>query len=429
MPPLRFAHLADLHLDAPFHGISSLPAPIEAEVREASLRAWDNAVQACLAAEVAFVLIAGDVYEQEEAGLRAQLRFLRGLERLCAAGIPTLIVHGNHDPQGGRWRAIRAWPPGVTVFGHQGVATVPVQRDGEIVALVHGMSYPERHVTENLAQRFHRDPAHPGAYQIGLLHASLGEHPEHGRYAPCSLDDLRATGLDYWALGHVHTRQVPSAAFPAAVYPGNIQARHPGEEGPRGFYLVEAGSGTPPGLTFQQADEWRFATFRLDLGHQDPPPATLDGLVSLLTAAADQRRGEQGLIARAELLGSTPLHPDLNRPGAAAELLRHLREEAASATTRLWWDELRVRTHPPLDRAARLQAGDFLADLLRWSEGHAAEAQNRVRALLQEIRGRQDLAAIASELDWIALEGAADQLWREAEQLAFDLLEERGAAP
>ena len=420
MPALRFAHLADLHLDTPFHGIGAVDAAIQTSLAEASLQAWDRAVDACLQQRLDFVLIAGDVYDQEEAGVRAQLRFLRGLQRLSGAGIPVFVVHGNHDPQGGRWPAIREWPAGVTVFGHDRVEVVPVQRDGQVLALVHGMSYPVRHVTENLALRFRRSDA--PVYQIGLLHASVGDHPEHGVYAPCGLDDLRGSGLDYWALGHVHTRQTICAEAPAVVYPGNLQARHPGEQGPRGFHLVEAEPGRAPRLTFQPCDLWRFATLPLDLGRE--PLTSVDQVAAHLVQAALDKQGDRGLIARAEIAGATPLHADLNRGGVRDELLRDLREQAQGAED-LWWDDLTIRTRPLQDRAKRLEAADFVGDLLRGSEARRPDAPARVAALLAELRTTGDLGALRQELDWDAIEAAAGDLAQQAEQLAWDLLEER----
>ena len=418
--PLRFAHLADLHLDSPFRGVGALGGRLQTALTEASLQAWDRAVDICLAEGVDFVLLAGDVYEQAEAGVRAQLRFLRGLERLSAAGVPVFVVHGNHDPQGGRWPAVRAWPDGVTVFGSSAVETVPVERGGRVLALVHGLSYPERHVTENLALRFRRleDPV----YQVGLLHASVGDHPEHGRYAPCSLDDLRRSGLDYWALGHVHTREVLSAAFPCAAYPGNLQARHPGEEGPHGFFLVEVDGAGPPRLEFRAADLWRFATLRFDLGRD--PASSVDEVLSRLQGTAEASRDGRGLIARAELSGATALHPELRRAGAAEDLLRILREEAPEE---IGWDALEVRTRPEQDRAARMAAGDFVADLLRGGEAGRAGAGERLAALIGELRSRAEFAALREVVDWEALGGDAERLWREAEQLAVDLLEARAA--
>ncbi len=421
MAVLRFAHLADLHLDTPFQGIGTVDPEIQSSLAEASLEAWDRAVDVCVQQGLDFVLIAGDVYEQDEAGVRAQLRFLRGLERLSAVGIPVFVVHGNHDPQGGRWSAIREWPVGVTVFGHQSVGVVPVRRRGQVLAQVHGISYPVRHVHENLALRFRRldEPV----YQIGLLHASVGEHPGHGRYAPCALTDLRQGGLDYWALGHVHARQIVNPDFPAVVYPGNLQARHPGEQGPRGFYLVEAEAGRAPRLTFQACDLWRFATLVLDLGRLSLD--SVDQVVSHLVRVAQDEKGDRGLIASARVTGTTPLHADLNRVGLRDELLRDLRDQAQGAGD-LWWDELTIRTQPTRDRAKRMEAADFGGDLLRWSAAHSAEAPARVAALLAELQVNADLLAVRREIDWHGIEGAADELWREAEQMALDLLEQRG---
>src|SRR6185295_14630172 len=120
------------------------------------------------------------------------------LERLAERGIPTFIAHGNHDPLEG-WSAIRVWPSGVTVFGSGGVWTAPVEREGMRLATVYGVSYERPDVSENLARLFHRGPE-PGLH-VAVLHCNVGGVQEHAPYSPCSLDDLRAAEMDYWALG------------------------------------------------------------------------------------------------------------------------------------------------------------------------------------------------------------------------------------
>ena len=104
----RFIHAADLHLDTPFQGVARVSEEIAALLRDASLDAFDRVVQAAVDHQVAFVLFAGDIYDGEQRGVRAQLRFLRGLERLARHNIKVFIVHGNHDPLGG-WSAVREW--------------------------------------------------------------------------------------------------------------------------------------------------------------------------------------------------------------------------------------------------------------------------------------------------------------------------------
>ena len=107
----------------------------------------------CIQHDAGFLLLSGDIYDEADRGIRAQLRFLRGLERLSDHGVQVFVVHGNHDPSGGAWSAVSSWPAGVKVFGHDDVEVVPVERDGRRIAVVYGISYAERHVTENLPVR------------------------------------------------------------------------------------------------------------------------------------------------------------------------------------------------------------------------------------------------------------------------------------
>lgn len=410
----KFAHLADLHLDTPFVGLRSYQPDLATTLRDASLAAWDDAVAACLAAEVDFVVVAGDVYESDEAGVRAQLRFRDGLARLAAAGVPSFVVHGNHDPRGGKWSAVERWPDGVTVFGHDDVASVPVVRGGETLALVHGISYPEPHVSENLARRFRRDPA-MRCYQVGLLHANVDGRGGHENYAPASLADLRGAELDYWALGHVHTREVLLESGPTVVYPGNLQARHALEQGPRGFYLVEVADGAAS-LEFVEVGRVRFEQVTIDIaGLPD-----LDAVYASLTAAAEADRGTAtNSVLRARIRGAGPSHAAL-RSSQPEEHLKYLRDLAPAG---VWWDDLQLDTRPPLDRSARLEAGDFVADLLRRSDAGRSNAALSIAALVAELEAHPHLRPAARHLDLRAFVADATALWDEAETTAYDLIE------
>ena len=98
MNAFRFVHTADLHLDSPFLGIQEVNEHVAGELREATFRTFDRIVELCLKRHVDFLLIAGDIYDSRDRSLRAQLRLRDGLRPLSEAGIPTFIVHGNHDP-------------------------------------------------------------------------------------------------------------------------------------------------------------------------------------------------------------------------------------------------------------------------------------------------------------------------------------------
>src|SRR6478672_7542537 len=154
-PKFRFVHAADLHLDTPFAAIGRVAPEIAGRLRDASLEAYDALTRLAIEREAAFVVFAGDIYDCADRGVRAQLRFLRGVERLGEKRIPVFVAHGNHDPLDG-WSAIRRAPANLTVFGAGTVETHPVTRDGELLAHVCGVSYARRDVSENLALGFRR---------------------------------------------------------------------------------------------------------------------------------------------------------------------------------------------------------------------------------------------------------------------------------
>src|SRR5659263_433463 len=87
-----FIHAADLHLDTPFEGVAGMSGDVAERLRDASLEAFDGVVRLAVDRRAVFVLLAGDLYDGAERGVRAQLRFLRGLEVLSAAGIPVFVV-------------------------------------------------------------------------------------------------------------------------------------------------------------------------------------------------------------------------------------------------------------------------------------------------------------------------------------------------
>ena len=56
------------------------------------------------------------------------------------------------------------------------------------------------------------------------------------------MDRLSDKGYDYWALGHVHHREIVRE-LPWIVFPGNTQGRHARETGAKGCMVIEAEPG------------------------------------------------------------------------------------------------------------------------------------------------------------------------------------------
>ncbi len=419
MKPYRFIHAADLHLDTPFRGIGRVAPAVAKVLREASLDAWDHLVRLTIEREAVFLLLAGDIYDGPERGIRAQLRFRRGLEQLAERGIKVFIVHGNHDPLDG-WSAIRDWPDGVTVFGSTSVESVTVERDGQPLAIVHGISYAKPDTTDNLTLRFSRGSGE--GLQIGLLHCNVGDDGEHASYSPCTIDDLRGAGMDYWALGHVHRSKVLSSADPLIVYAGCLQGRstHPAERGPKGALVLEADDVGVQTIHFEPLDRVRFLDLEVDVTTVDDIPGLHRELVRRGAETRAKHEG-RGLVMRVILRGRSEVHRDLLRPGSAQGLLNELRREADGDLPFVWWSGIQDHSGLAHDLEAIRARGDFSAELLRMADVLKQDEDRRSEWLYDELEPLRR----GSLQRWLD-PSADDEITsiERAERLALDVLEE-----
>lgn len=418
MSRFTFVHAADLHLDTPFEDVGRVTEPIAASLRDASLHAWERLVDLVLQRDAAFLLLAGDLYDGTERGIRAQLRLRRGLERLAERGVQVFVVYGNHDPLSG-WSAVSSWPTGVTLFGSSAVASVPALRAGRLLAMVHGVSYARTDCGENLALRFRRGPE-PGLH-VGLLHANAGGQPGHAPYAPCTLGDLRAGAMDYWALGHVHRRAYLSEGAPWVVYPGNLQSRRraPGELGPKGAVVVEAEADRVLGVEFVGLDSVRFLDVEVDVS-KSADLAALRGLLAARAEELQQAHSGCGLLLTAVLSGRRAASLPASRPEWSEELLDDLRRAEAGRAPFVWWTAIEDLSSPEVDPAPLLQRDDLIGAVLRYARDLAEDPVRRARFLDQ--RCDPLVRKWAAELDPTELEAVL----HEGRDLAFELLRRAG---
>ncbi len=380
MTAFRFIHCSDLHIDSPFKGLTSQVPSLAERLRESTFRAFHNIVKLALEEKVDAVLIAGDIFDGEDRSLQAQLKFHRGLLELSRAGIPSFIVHGNHDPSNS-WSHTLDWPESTHIFPGNKVERFPVIREGETLAWIYGISYPQKEVNENLASQFKKDQEQ--GFAIGLLHANVGQHPGHDNYAPCSLQDLISKDFDYWALGHVHDFKILRENNPCIVYSGNTQARHLKETGPKGCCLVTLNSNAPANIRFVTTDVVSYRTAKVDVSGLSSINEVLQAVQSQVEELTQESLTREGLVARLILTGRTTIHNELQNPGAAKTLTEEINTFFEGHSPWIIVD-LSTQTSGIYDLESLKEGKDFIADLLNLYE-EDKELENKIRDAMKPV--------------------------------------------
>ena len=328
-----FIHAADIHLDSPLAGLAAKDETFSQMVRGATRRAFANVVDLAIAEGASFVVIAGDLYDGTWKDHSTGQFAVAQLARLSRAGIRAFIVFGNHDAESRVTRHL-AMPDGVYSFSNRKCETIDVP---ELGVAIHGRSYKDAATLDNIAATY--CPPTRGRLNLAILHTALEGHDGHARYAPCSVDELRAAGHDYWALGHVHEASIRSTG-PHIVFPGNTQGRHVRETGAKGAMVVKVEDGMVRSVEPRACDEVRWARATLDAGSARDMTELLSG-VSEVLARSRAGAGDRPTATRLEVTAAGPLRDRLlaDPDWFASEV----RGQASTVSDALWLEKIRIR--------------------------------------------------------------------------------------
>ena len=373
--PATILHAADLHLGAPLDALGArVPAAVAEHLRSRSREAFDNLVNVAIERQVDAVVLAGDVYDGADREVASQFRLAKGLGRLSEAGIRVFIAHGNHDPLLADMRLAKDLPAGVTVFGTNAPEVHELATRAGHTLHVAGVSFAKTAEQRNLAQMFHSLDT-PVLSTIGVLHTNVGGNTGHDPYAPCTPADLQAAPVAYWALGHIHLRQVESMGLGRYwAYPGNLQGRStkPAECGAKGALLVgfDASGALEP--EFVALDAVRFQRLDVDVSSATNIGDALELLGGALSVAASDA-GARSLVVKATLVGSTTAHRSLL--DSASGLLELARENCSAGLGDGALLSVRVGTRPHVTRQELVDRGGLLAELLGAVDALRADPQ------------------------------------------------------
>ncbi len=267
---LKILHFADAHIDMVNYGRRDPESGLPLRVMD-FLKSLDTIVDTAIEEKVDLVLFAGDAYKDRNPAPTFQREWGQRIMRLSRAGIPTLLLVGNHDisPALGRAHALNEFAtlevPNVRVLDRpqflgpddlwglplQVIALPWISRSGMMAQLGINGGNPaqiyaqlEERLTE-LVQRWleNADPALP---TVLTAHASVQGAVYGGERTVMLGGDLVLSGslvkdkrLDYVALGHIHKAQnLNQDAHPPVIYPGSVERVDFGEAADDKFFVI-----------------------------------------------------------------------------------------------------------------------------------------------------------------------------------------------
>jgi DNA repair exonuclease SbcCD nuclease subunit len=372
---LKIVHAADIHLDSPLRGLARYEgAPVD-QIRGATRRAVENLVDLCLTEGADLLLIVGDVYDGNWKDYNTGLFFASQMSRLRAADVRVVLIRGNHDAASQITRSLRL-PDNVVELSTRRAETKVIPEFG---VAVHGQGFASKAVTDDLAAVY--PDALPGLFNVGLLHTCVSGREGHEPYAPCSVETLLRKGYDYWALGHVHKREILHKE-PWIVFPGNLQGRHARETGAKGATLVTVEAGRVTSVRHRSLDAVRWSVCEVDIAGAASGLDVVDIARARLSQALEEADGRP-LAARVILVGTGRAHADLHaNPERFASEIRAAAMEIGGEG--VWVEKIRLQTRTPIDLEAIADRDDAIGQLVR-----------SIRALRND---NDELTALSSEL-------------------------------
>ncbi len=308
---IRLIHFSDLHLGVESHGPIDPKTGVSARVKD-FLDRLDEVVDYALKSEADVVLFCGDAYKGRNPLPTYEREFALRVKKLAEAGIPVLLVGGNHDLPETPYKA-----SALDIFKALEVPNVYVFRRPEVLKLNtrHGplqvavIPYPPRALIrtimaekgenvysledeiKSLAERL--DPEIPSvlAGHFGVRGAKPSSERDmiFGEEFEVSGSVLLSGPWDYVALGHIHCfQELSRGEYPPIVYSGSLERISFNEEGEtKGFVEVQLKKGEAS-YQFIPVKARPFLTIEADLREEREPEKAL---LSKLSAYRDRARG------------------------------------------------------------------------------------------------------------------------------------------
>ena len=221
---IKILHSADWHLDSPL----LFRSPEQTQLLRKALSQIPGKIAAiCQEQGCDMMLLSGDLFDGPYAA-DTLLSLRNALEQV---GVPVFIAPGNHDFVGtdSPWLSER-WPANVHIFTHPVMESKTLP---ELDCRVYGAGFTSMDCPSVLADF---SPEHTERYAVGVLHGDPTQ--VNSPYCPITTQQVKQSGLDYLALGHIHKGDSFRAGKTLCAWPGCPMGRGFDEQGEKGVLIV-----------------------------------------------------------------------------------------------------------------------------------------------------------------------------------------------
>lgn len=224
---MRFIHCADLHFDSKLN--ANLDPKCAKERRAELLNTFSRMVAFAEENRVEAILIAGDLFDTQITSATARNTVLHEITR--HPEINFYYLRGNHDQDvvllGGE-----GLPSNLKTFGSQWLTYL--EADGKIA--ISGIEFKAL----DAATVYSGLNLDSGKFNIVMLHGQEVFGNAEDKTEVINLKALQNKGIDYLALGHIHTyKEAALDGRGVYCYPGCLEGRGFDECGEHGFVLLD----------------------------------------------------------------------------------------------------------------------------------------------------------------------------------------------
>lgn len=438
LEPFRFLHAANLFLDHQLQGVGRVPDHLRDCIEQATLTAWERVVDAAIARQVDFLLLAGNCFDAADHTLTGQVALVQGLEKLNEHDIPVFIVPGVSDPDTA-WRLAMSLPDNVTRFGGELSESIGLSRDDRTFCTIHhvmantqDLNASDGNGLDELAVFApHLAPDEAGPFDIALLEtiANNAALPPELQEAELALSESRygrngklnrpafdpeivsRCPIEYWALGDGFRRQAWRVGRGMAHTPGCTQGLSAADTGPLGCTLVEVESDGRVRESFIPTARVRWENIAVTVTGQVTRDAIMQQIRSGLDAIPRTSQDELWLVTW-NISGSGRFYEDLQDQACAERLWNDALQSVGSQNPQIHLRKVRFANPMDGQAGADFLSQEYARQLGEWAApadmkdriiaaSSLAEGPwaSRMKTVLAEVDS-QDAVQAAQRLGW-----------------------------